>query len=213
MAKTKRSSRAAKPRPSNVDDSKAAEQIGARSPNVAKRRDENLAQIIRQNGPAFEQQSRLHERARELEAAVEARHLDRLAQHGLKDSGRVSADSPGFIPAGDPRQKIYDELLLLYRDDWQAMLDILSIEFPGSEEAPPKERRGAWKRNGLWKSWRADGLTIPEIRNRWNAMPDAERLRYKPFHHKIGTGKSGWEVVAKGIKAATKTAGAVAESS
>jgi hypothetical protein len=207
----KRKAGAVKPRRSNVDGNVAAE-IRAKAAENKQNAAARKAEFLREFGPIIEQHARQQKRIDELLNAVEATYLARLAENGLTDDPQksISVSSPGFIPAGDPRQQIYDEALAEYQDNYRAVLDLLDAEF--SAPATPAKKRGAWARNELWKSWASEGLSVPDIRDRWNAMPEADRQPYKPYHATINNGKPGWDKVRKGIATAAKTAGTVAES-
>lgn len=86
----------------------------------------------------------------------------------------------------------------------------LTLAKPGTEKT--LTGRPCRKRDQLWLEWHAEigpegANVIGKIRDRWNAMSDAERLAFNPCHAKIGIGKAGYDVVRKAISAARKDGG------
>lgn len=74
-------------------------------------------------------------------------------------------------------------------------------------------KRPAYNRDRLWLQWsEEENAANGDIRDRWNSMADAAREAYKPCHAKVGSGKPGWDIVRKGIKAAKKNREAEVES-
>jgi hypothetical protein len=80
------------------------------------------------------------------------------------------------------------------------MLGLQPFGAAGGEPAgaPEQAPRPCQDRDHLWLRWREEGMKPAAIRDRWNA----EHARYGG--EKISTGRSGFEVVKRGLKKARK---------